>query len=237
LHGSLTRVEEIIDLHSRAELRKPFTRTGDGWMRPTERNPHQALVEMQTKRRPELHRPKYGQDAHIEISSKGVRMSGDEARVGAIDFRRALALIQHGERGDEAGMRVIIDDEVIPADRLEELIRATVSILWQLVAQLCEPDEVTEVGEMLTVASTADEVELDRENRLVAQLAMAQHSGNPSVEHEVLREAATAPDGLVQLALTAAGVVPALLPQLRTDAGRQLLNNLAMQALREEDSS
>ena len=36
------------------------------------------------------------------------------------------------------------------------------------------------------------------------------------------------------LALTAAGVVPALLPQLRTDAGRQLLNNLAMQALREE---
>ncbi|OBA69887.1 hypothetical protein A5641_03360 [Mycobacterium sp. 1554424.7] len=35
--------------------------------------------------------------------------------VGAADFRRALALIQHGERGDEAGMRVIVDDEVIPA--------------------------------------------------------------------------------------------------------------------------
>ena len=193
---------------------------------------------MQAKRWPELNRPKYGQDAYIEILRSGrVRMSSDEARVGAVDFRRALALIQHGERGDEAGMRVIIDDEVIPADRLEQLIRATVSILWQLVAQLCEPDEVAEVGEMLTVASTADEVELDRENRLVAQLAMAQHSGNPSVEHEVLREAATAPDGLVQLALTAAGVVPALLPQLRSDAGRQLLNNLAMQALREEDSS
>jgi len=36
-------------------------------------------------------------------------------------------------------------------------------------------------------------------------------------------------------ALTAAGVVSALLPQLRTDAGRQLLNNLAMQALSEEN--
>ena len=163
-------------------------------------------------------------------------MSSDEARVGAVDFRRALALIQHGERGDEAGMRVIIDDEVIPADRLEQLIRATVSILWQLVAQLCEPDEVAEIGETLTLASAADEVDLDRENRLVGQIAMAQHSGNPSVEYEVLREAATAPDGLVHLALTAAGAVPALLPQLRTDAGRQLLNNLAMQALREEDS-
>jgi hypothetical protein len=38
----------------------------------------------------------------------------------------------------------------------------------------------------------------------------------------------------VRVALTAAGVVSALLPQLRTDAGRQLLNNLAMQALRDE---
>ena len=161
-------------------------------------------------------------------------MSDDEAPVGAVDFRRALALIQHGERGDDVGMRVIIDDEVIPADRLEQLIRATVSILWQLVAQLCESDEVAEIGAMLTVASTADEVDLDHENRLVAQIAMAQHSGKPSVEYEVLREAATAPGGLVHLALTAAGVVPALLPQLRTDAGRQLLNNLAMQALREE---
>jgi hypothetical protein len=159
-----------------------------------------------------------------------------EARVGAVDFRRALALIQHGERGDEAGMRVIIDDEVIPADRLEQLIRATVSILWQLVAQLCEPDEVAEIGETLTLASAADEVDLDRDSRLVGQIAMAQHSGNPSVEYEVLCEAATAPDGLVHLALTAAGAVPALLPQLRTDAGRQLLNNLAMQALREENS-
>ncbi len=161
-------------------------------------------------------------------------MSHEEATVGAVDFRRALALIQHGERGDEVGMRVIIDDEVIPADRLEQLIRATISILWQLVAQLCESDEVAEIGEMLTAASTADEDDLDRENRLVAQMALAQHSGEPSVEYEVLREAATAPSGLVQLALTAAGVVPALLPQLRTDAGRQLLNNLAMQALREE---
>lgn len=161
-------------------------------------------------------------------------MGDDEAPVGAVDFRRALALIQHAERGDEAGMRVIIDDEVVPADRSEQLIRATVSIFWQLVAQLCEPDEVAEIGAMLTAASTADEADLDRENRLVAQMALAQHSAKPRVEYEVLREAATAPSGLVDLALTAAGVVPALLPQLRTDAGRQLLNNLAMQALREE---
>jgi len=158
----------------------------------------------------------------------------DEVHVGAVDFRRALALIQHGERGDEAGMRVVIDDEVIPADGLKQLIRATISILWQLVAQLCESDEVAEIGAMLNAASGADEVDLDRENRLVAQIAIAQHSGKPGAEDEVLREAATAPDGLVHLALTAAGVVPALLPQLRTDAGRQLLSNLAMQALREE---
>jgi FAD/FMN-containing dehydrogenase len=161
-------------------------------------------------------------------------MSSDD-RVGAADFRRALALIQHGERGDVAGMRVIVDDEVIPADRLPQLIRATVSILWQLVAQLCEPDEVAEIGEMLTQASAADEVVLDRDNRLVARIAMAQHSGDSVVEYQVLDDAATAPDGLVRLALTAAGVVSALLPQLRTDAGRELLNNLAMQALSEEN--
>jgi hypothetical protein len=161
-------------------------------------------------------------------------MSSDD-RVGAADFRRALALIQHGERGDVAGMRVIVDDEVIPADRLPQLIRATVSVLWQLVAQLCEPDEVAEIGEMLTQASAADEVVLDRDNRLVARIAMAQHSVDSVVEYQVLDDAATAPDGLVRLALTAAGVVSALLPQLRTDAGRQLLNNLAMQALSEEN--
>ncbi len=160
----------------------------------------------------------------------------ESASVGAGDFRRALALIQHGERGDEAGMRVIIDDEVIPADRLPQLIRATVSILWQLVAQTCEPYEVAEIGETLTAASAADEVDLDRDNRLVAQIAMAQHSGDPSAEYKVLRDAATAPDGLVHLALTAAGVVSALLPQLRTDAGRQLLNNLTMQARTDEDA-
>ena len=51
-------------------------------------------------------------------------MSSGEASVCAADFRRALALIQHGERGDEAGMRAIIDDEVVPADRLPQLIRA-----------------------------------------------------------------------------------------------------------------
>jgi FAD/FMN-containing dehydrogenase len=163
-------------------------------------------------------------------------MQSSEDRVGAADFRRALALIQHGERGDEAGMRVIIDDEVIPADRLPQLIRAAVSIMWQLVAQLCEPDEVAEIGETLTLASAADDIDLDRDNRLVARIAMAQHSGDPSAEHEVLRDAATAPDGLVHLALTAAGVVSALLPQLRSDVGRQLLNDLAMQALREENS-
>jgi len=161
-------------------------------------------------------------------------MSSDD-RVGAADFRRALALIQHGERGDVAGMRVIVDDEVLPADRLPQLIRATVSVLWQLVAQLCEPDEVAEIGEMLTQASAADEVVLDRDNRLVARIAMAQHSGDSVVEYQVLDDAATAPDGLVRLALTAAGVVSALLPQLRTDAGRELLNNLAMQALSEEN--
>src|ERR1700742_3571280 len=103
------------------------------------------------------------------------RMSGDDS-VGAADFRRALALIQHGERGDEAGMRVIVDDEVIPADRLAQLIRGTVSILWQLVAQLCEPDEIAEIGQTLTLASGADEVDLDRDNRLVARMVMAQHS-------------------------------------------------------------
>jgi hypothetical protein len=161
-------------------------------------------------------------------------MSSDEAPVGAADFCRALALIQHGERGDEAGMRVIIADEVIPAERLSQLARATVSILWQLVSQLCEPNEIAEIGETLTLAAAADEVELDRDNRLVAQLAVAQHSEDTSAEYEVLRDAATAPDGLVHLALTAAGVVSALLPQLRTDDGRQLLNNLAMQAARDE---
>jgi hypothetical protein len=133
-------------------------------------------------------------------------------------------------------MRVIVDDEVIPAGRLPQLIRATVSILWQLVAQLCEPDEIGEIGQTLTLASAADDVDLDRDNRLVARMAMAQHSGDPSSEDEVLGDAATAPDGLVRLALTAAGVVSAMLPQLRTVEGRQLLNNLAMQASREENS-
>jgi hypothetical protein len=156
--------------------------------------------------------------------------------VGAADFRRALALIQHGERGDEAGMRVIVDDEVIPAGRLPQLIRATVSILWQLVAQLCEPDEVAEIGETLTLAAAPDQVDLDRDNRLVARIAMAQHSGDPAAENEVLRDADTTPDGLARLALTAAGVVSALLPVLRTTAGRQLINKLAMQALRDENS-
>lgn len=158
-----------------------------------------------------------------------------DAPVGAADFRRALALIQHGERGDVAAMRVVIDDEVMPADRLPQLIRATVSILWQLVAQLCEADEVAEIGEMLTVAATADEIELDADNRLVARIAMAQHSEDPGAETDVLREAAAAPDGLVRLALTAAGVVSAMLPQLRTQVGRQLLDNLATEALRAEN--
>ena len=118
-------------------------------------------------------------------------MSSDDG-VDAADFRRALALIQHGERGDEAGMRVIIDDEIIPADRLPQLIRATVSILWQLVAQLCEPDEVAEIGQLLTSASAADDFDLDRDNRLVARMAMAQHAEDPGAEYEVLRDAAAA---------------------------------------------
>ncbi|WP_260860759.1 hypothetical protein [Mycobacterium tilburgii] len=107
----------------------------------------------------------------------------NEDPVGAADFRRALALIQHGERGDEAGMRVIVHDEVIPADRLAQLIRATVSILWQLVAQLCEPYEIAEIGDTLISASAADELYLDRDNRLVARMAIAQHSGDTSVEY------------------------------------------------------
>jgi hypothetical protein len=163
-----------------------------------------------------------------------MQMSSDDS-VGAADFRRALALIQHGERGDDAGMHVIVDDEVIPAGRLPQLIRATVSILWQLVAQLCVPDEVGEIGETLTRASIDDEIDLDRDNRLVARLAMAQHSGDPSAEYQVLRDAAAEPGGLVSLALTAAAVVSAMLPQLRTATGRKLLNNLAMQALRDEN--
>jgi hypothetical protein len=162
-------------------------------------------------------------------------MSSDDS-VGAADFRRALALIQHGERGDEAGMRVIVDDEVIPAGRLPQLIRATISILWQLVAQLCQPEEVADIGDMLTVAATVDEIDLDHDNRLVARMAMAQHAEDPGAEYEVLRDADTAPDGLVRLALTSAGVVSAMLPQLRTAAGRQLLNDLAMQALRDENT-
>ena len=159
-----------------------------------------------------------------------------DAPVGAADFRRALALIQHGERGDVASMRVILDDEVIPADRLPQLVRATVSILWQLVAQLCEPDEVAEIGEMLTAAATVDEIDLDHDNRLVARIAMAQHSEDAGAEAEVLREAAATPDGMVRLALTAAGVVSAMLPQLRTPVGRQLVSDLATEALREENS-
>ncbi|OBH03638.1 hypothetical protein A5696_00675 [Mycobacterium sp. E2699] len=162
-------------------------------------------------------------------------MSSDDS-VGAADFRRALALIRHGERGDVAGMRVIVDDEVIPAGRLPQLIRATISILWQLMAQLCEPEEVAEIGETLTLASADDEIGLDCDNRLVARMAMAQHSGDPSAEYEVLRDADRAPDGLVRLALTAAGVVSALLPVLRTPDGRQLLDNLAIQASRDENS-
>ncbi|WP_170063145.1 hypothetical protein [Mycobacterium shigaense] len=156
--------------------------------------------------------------------------------MGAADFRRALALIQHGERGDVASMRVVLDDEVIPLDRLAQLIRATVSILWQLASQLCEADELAEIGAMLTVAATVDEIELDDDNRLVARIAMAQHSEDLDAENEVLRDAAATPDGLVRLALTTAGVVSAMLPQLRTAVGRQLLNNLAMDALRAEHS-
>ena len=158
-----------------------------------------------------------------------------DAPVGAADFRRALALIQHGERGDVAAMRVILDDEVIPADRLTQLIRATVSILWQLAAQMCEADEIAEIGDMLTAAATRDEIDLDRDNRLVARIAMAQHSEDLDAENEVLRDAAAAPDGLLSLALTAAGVVSAMLPQLRTPVGRQLLDNLAMEAQRAEN--
>ncbi len=170
----------------------------------------------------------------IRVSGQDGPVSSD-GPVGAADFRRALALIQHGERGDEAGMRVIIDDEVLPTGRLPQLIRATVPIFWQLVAQLCDPHEISEIGQTLTAASAADEFDLDRDNRLVARITMAQHAEDLSAEYDVIRDADTAPDGLIRLGLTAAGVVSAMLPQLRTEAGRQLLNNLAMQALREEN--
>jgi hypothetical protein len=88
----------------------------------------------------------------------------------------------------------------------------------------------------LTLAAAPDQVDLERDNRLVARIAMAQHSGDPAAENEVLRDADTTPDGLARLALIAAGVVSALLPVLRTTAGRQLINKLAMQALRDENS-
>jgi hypothetical protein len=159
-------------------------------------------------------------------------VSGEE-RSGPADFRRALALILHGVRDDEQGMQAIIDDEAIPADRLDWLAQAAVSILWQLTPQLCTPARAAEILETLTSAPDAEEL-LDPANRLVARLAMAQYYGDRAAIDEVLREAADAPGGLVHFALTAAGAVVAMLPELRTDDGLQLLNHLAIKAAGDE---
>jgi len=55
-------------------------------------------------------------------------MTGEPVQVDAGDFRRALTLIVHAMRSDEAGMRDVIDDESVPSGRLVPLVRASVSI-------------------------------------------------------------------------------------------------------------
>jgi hypothetical protein len=68
----------------------------------------------------------------------------------AADFRRALALMLHGIRGDEQGLRAVIDDEAIPKDRLGWLARAATSLMWQLAPQLRSPADVEVIAEALT---------------------------------------------------------------------------------------
>jgi len=155
-----------------------------------------------------------------------------EGRSGPVDFRRALALIVHGVHGDEQGMQAVIDGEAIPTGRLDWLAQAAVLILWQLTRQLCAPTRAAEILEKLTLASSAEELDLGR--RLVARLAMAQ---DRAAIDEVLREAAEAPGGLAHFAVTAAATVVAMLPELRTDDGLQLLNHLAIRAAADEDES
>jgi hypothetical protein len=152
-------------------------------------------------------------------------------RPNAGDFRRALALIQHGVRGNEQGMRAIIDDEAVSAGRLQLLIRASVSILWQLAIQLRSPAQVVRMEEWAVKAAAK---EVDETPRLVARVALAEWRGQPGEIAAALRGAADTPGGLIDLALAAAGTVTKTLPELRTKDGMQRLNRLAMQAARDE---
>ncbi len=158
-----------------------------------------------------------------------------EGRSGPADRRRALALIVHGARGDEQGMQAVIDDEATPVDRVDWLAQAAVSTLWQLANQLCTEAEEAAIVETLTLAPSAEQ--LQPENRLMARLAMAQYYGDRAAVDEVLRDAAEAPGGLIDLAISAASAVVTMLPDLRTDDGLQFLNDLAIKAARDEDES
>jgi hypothetical protein len=158
----------------------------------------------------------------------------EAARPDAGDFRRALALIQHGVRVDEQGMRAIIDDEAAPAGRVHLLARASVSILWQLAMKLRTPAQVVRLEELL--ASAAADSSKQQDNRLAYRLALAEWRGQPPGEIDaVLRAATDRPGGLIDLALVVARTVVEVLPELRTDDGMQLLNDLAMKARRDEE--
>lgn len=99
-------------------------------------------------------------------------MTGEPVQVDAGDFRRALTLIVHAMRSDEAGMRDVIDDESVPSGRLVPLVRASVSILWQLAPKI---RDTAAVAQMLdTLARVADTEERSARDRAVARLAVAQ---------------------------------------------------------------
>jgi len=98
-------------------------------------------------------------------------MTGEPVQVDAGDFRRALTLIVHAMRSDEAGMRDVIDDESVPSGRLVPLVRASVSILWQLAPKI---RDTAAVAQMLdTLARVADTEERSARDRAVARLAVA----------------------------------------------------------------